>query len=188
MKAPHRFEARSKSLLMDEDRRKRQSPESVLGRTDARSGQIWADLGCGVGYFTIPLARMGARVLAMDAQSEMLETLVSLAGSELNRICPLLANIPPLPLLDASVDRALMVNVLHEVADKELIASEIFRILKPDGHLILVDFQKRDTPHGPPIQERLSPEDVLSIFRKMRQKARWDEEEYYQLDLALDDD
>lgn len=188
MNRPHRFETECKSLLMDEERRKRQSPESVLGKTDAGPGQTWVDLGCGVGYFTIPLARMGAKVLAIDAQKEMLETLVSLAGDELDRICPLQAEIPPLPLPDASVDRALMVNVLHEVANKELIASEIVRILRPGGHLILVDFQKRDTPHGPPVHERLSPEDVLSIFRKMRQKARWDEEEFYQLDLALGSD
>jgi ubiquinone/menaquinone biosynthesis C-methylase UbiE len=184
MKGPHRFEARSKSLLMDEERKKRQSPESVLGRTDARSGQIWADLGCGVGYFTIPLARMGARVLAMDAQCEMLETLVSLAGEEMRNICPLRVDIPPIPLAESSCDRVLMVNVLHEVADKQQIASEITRVLKPGGHLILVDFQKKDTPHGPPVQERLSPEDALSIFRRMRQQARWDEEEYYQLDLV----
>jgi ubiquinone/menaquinone biosynthesis C-methylase UbiE len=188
MKRPHRFEAKSKSLLMDEDRRKRQSPESVLGRTDARSGQIWADLGCGVGYFTIPLARMGARVLAMDAQSEMLETLVSLAGEDMRNICPLRVDIPPIPLADSSCDRVIMVNVLHEVADKQQIASDITRVLKPGGHLILVDFQKRDTPHGPPVQERLSPEDALSIFRDMCQQARWDEEEYYQLDLTLGED
>lgn len=183
MRRPHRFEAGSKDLLMDEERRKRQSPESVLRRTDASRGQKWADLGCGVGYFSIPLARTGAKVVAIDAQREMLDTMLSLVG-DADNIYPVLADFPPLPLADGSLDRLLMVNVLHEVRNRELFASEIFRALKPGGHLFLIDFQKKDTPHGPPMSERLTPEQAVSLFSQMHLNSRWDGEEYYQLDLS----
>lgn len=182
MRRPHRFEAGSKELLMDEERRKRQSPESVLGRTDASGGQVWADLGCGVGYFSIPLARTGPKVVAIDAQREMLDELLSLVG-DVGNICPVLADFPPLPLTDSSLDRVLMVNVLHEVENRELIAWEIFRVLRPGGRLFLVDFQKKDTPHGPPVSERLTPEQVESVFSRMRLDSRLDKEDYYQLNF-----
>jgi len=184
MRRPHRFQASARSLLDNEDRMRRQPPQTILDRTDLSPGQVWADIGCGVGYFTIPLREAGAKVVAIDAQREMLESLTSRA-KDMEGICLVQFDMPPLPLLGSKIDRALMVNVLHEVEDRKLLSSEVSRILRPGGHLIVVDFQKGETPHGPPAWERLSPEEACSIFDDLTLVSRHDEEEYYQLDLRF---
>jgi ubiquinone/menaquinone biosynthesis C-methylase UbiE len=184
MREPHRFRASERSLLTDDDRRRRQPPEAVLDRTEIRDGQLWIDLGCGVGYFTIPLRDRGVSAVAIDAQREMLEELGSRAGT-LDRICMVQSDFPPVPLRDGSADRVLMVNVLHEIADRRLLASEIRRVLKPSGRIVVVDFQKMDTPGGPPLRERLSPEEACQCFEGFLPISRRDTEDHYQLELGV---
>jgi ubiquinone/menaquinone biosynthesis C-methylase UbiE len=183
--SPHRFQASARRLLDDEDRRRRQPPEEVLDRMGTWPGDIWVDMGCGVGYFTRPLADRATRVIALDAQKEMIATLVSRATErQLERVCPVLADIPPLPLRDASVDGALMVNVLHEVEDKHLLVEEIHRVLRPRGRVSLVDFHKRPDSHGPPVEERVSPGEAAALFRRFREVGRWEMRSYYQMEMT----
>jgi ubiquinone/menaquinone biosynthesis C-methylase UbiE len=42
---------------------------------------------------------------------------------------------------------------------------EAARLLKPGGEVVLVDWQKRDGPPGPPAEHRLSVEEVLAYAR-----------------------
>ena len=52
-----------------------QNPEKIL-KGLVQEGQTAVDLGCGPGFFTLPLARMvgeSGRVIAVDLQSKMLD-------------------------------------------------------------------------------------------------------------------
>ncbi|WP_291300437.1 class I SAM-dependent methyltransferase [Desulfosporosinus sp. BICA1-9] len=56
-----------------------------------------------------------------------------------------------------------MITVLHEIENKELMLDEIKRILKPKGKLMIIEFHKRKTPMGPPVDHRISEEYVEEI-------------------------
>ncbi len=59
-----------------------------------------------------------------------------------------------------------MANVFHELEDKSSILKEGKRILSSGGRLIIVDWKKMDMDIGPPIEERFTPREVISICKK----------------------
>ncbi len=50
--------------------------------------------------------------------------------------------------------------------------------------LTLVDFQKRSTTRGPPLEERIDEADVPKLFNCMRLMARHSFPSYYQFEFA----
>ena len=74
-----------------------------------------------------------------------------------------------LPLEDESIDICLMANILHGLVVSKKVEStlkEMFRVLKSNGILAVVDFKKIDGPPGPPLSLRMSPEEVERIISK----------------------
>ncbi|MCR4288585.1 MAG: class I SAM-dependent methyltransferase [Deltaproteobacteria bacterium] len=56
--------------------------ELIFSTADIREGEKILDAGCGTGTYSIELARMGARVTALDASSDMLDWARAKAGKE----------------------------------------------------------------------------------------------------------
>jgi ubiquinone/menaquinone biosynthesis C-methylase UbiE len=71
-----------------------------------------------------------------------------------------------LPLPDKICDMVCLITVLHEIKEKELMINEIKRILKRDGRLLVVDFHKKETPMGPPVNCRISIEGLCSLLKR----------------------
>ena len=69
-----------------------------------------------------------------------------------------------LKLPDASISFALLVNVIHEVDNKERMLAEVSRILKSKGKLGIVDWEKTDMEVGPPIEHRIGREEVKNLL------------------------
>lgn len=181
-----RFPAEERKRLSDEERRRKQPAEEMVDRMSPSREEVAADLGCGPGYVTIPLARRVAKVYGVDVQQAMLDALMENVPDELRgRIVPVLGELPRIPLEDGSIDRAVAVNVLHEIGDLEALESELRRCLRPGGRLSIVDFPKRETSFGPPVSERLSEEEMLSAFPYFRKVKAWRYPEFYQLELEL---
>ncbi len=171
--------------LKDEARRQAQPAEGIVERMSPAPTEVAADLGCGPGYVTVPLARRVAKVYGLDAQQEMLDALMAELPPELKgKVEPVLAELPELPFGDASLDRAILVNVAHEVGDRARLAAELKRCLKKGGRLTIVDFPKRETSFGPPLYERLSEEEMLAAFPGFTKVREWRFPEFYQLELA----
>ncbi len=180
----HRFSAEHGKRLNDEARRKAQPADEIVQRMAPRPSEVAADLGCGTGYVTVPLASKVVKVYAIDAQQGMLDMLMENVTPGLEgRIVPVRAELPPLPLEDASIDRAVLVNVLHEVSDLGLLHSELRRCLRPGGRVSIVDFPKRPTSTGPPMEIRLSMEQVMEALPTFHKLQAWDFPEFYQLEL-----
>lgn len=104
---------------------------------------VVADLGCGTGKLSQAIAPFAARVIGIDSSEAMIEAarcrLEEFANVELQR-----AELESIPLPEASVDVALMVLVLHYVASPPEVLSQVRRILKPGGRLVLVDMQPHE--------------------------------------------
>jgi ubiquinone/menaquinone biosynthesis C-methylase UbiE len=106
-------------------------------------GQMALDLGCGMGYFSIPLARLvgpDGRVVCVDLQKQMLAGVKRRAerAGVAERIHVHRAEADRLGL-EESADFALAYWMLHEVPDQGRFLAEVCAALNPGGRLLLVE-------------------------------------------------
>ena len=123
-------------------RRLVQKPEAILQGL-VKVGNTCLDVGCGFGYFTIPMARMvgdSGSVIAADVQAEMLAGVRRRAekADVMSRIRLVRVEGPALQLDDA-IDFALAFWMMHEVPDREAMLGSIRRVLGPSGRFLLVE-------------------------------------------------
>jgi ubiquinone/menaquinone biosynthesis C-methylase UbiE len=130
---------------------RRQYMRPILDRVGIQPGERVLELGPGPGAFTIDAARRAGpegRLIAVDIQPEMivrLEQRVREAG--LTNVETHVAGAYDLPLESESVDRAFLVTVLPEISDQSRALAELWRVLKPGGHLsITEEFMDPDYP------------------------------------------
>ncbi|MCC5790572.1 MAG: metalloregulator ArsR/SmtB family transcription factor [Opitutales bacterium] len=102
-----------------------------------------ADLGAGEGLISQMLARQAKEVLCIDNSPAMVKVGTELAHkNKLSNLSYKLGNIEDVPLLDESVDLALMSQALHHARNPEKALTEAFRILKKGGRIIILDLQE----------------------------------------------
>jgi len=98
-------------------------------------GSVVLDYGCGVGDFSLLLARRGARVYGLDISPKLIEQArASVIGSGLNGLAPefLVGDAHQTPFEDSSFDYVFGNGALHHL-DFTRACTEISRILKPGG-------------------------------------------------------
>jgi ubiquinone/menaquinone biosynthesis C-methylase UbiE len=136
-----------------------------LNAVETKSNFAVADLGCGSGYFTVPLAAKAKKVYGIDVQKEMIDFLrEKIRKLKITNVELLLSKPAEIPLEDESVDLLLTVNTLHEFDDKERMIGEMKRVVKKDGKLLIVDFVKKETGFGPPVEIRVSKAKAVRLF------------------------
>ena len=138
-------------------------PQAVL-RTlglSAACGKA-VDFGCGYGTFTIPAARIvSGTVFALDIEAEMAELTrrkaeeAGLTNVEVRR-CDFVTEGSGLP--DASVDYAMLFNILH-AEERMVLLQEARRVLAPKGKLAVMHWNyDPTTPRGPSMEIRPRPD------------------------------
>ena len=162
--SPRDFEAFVGRMLAP-DRGRWQKPARVLRALGVRRGSVVADIGAGPGYFTLLLARAvgpTGRVYAVDPGLLHLERLrARLMKTPLRNVTPVLSRGDDPHLPPRSCDLALVVNTYHHFPDGPRFLRRAVAALKPGGRLAAIDFQKLDTPVGPPVDHRVAREEFL---------------------------
>ena len=122
-----------------------ENPERMLGGF-VKEGMTVLEPGCGMGYFTLPLARMvGAkgRVIAVDIQPKMLAGLSKRAQKAglFDRIEIRRAGSDGLDFADLAgqVDFVAAIHMVHEMPDARRFFSEVRRALKSGGRILVVE-------------------------------------------------
>lgn len=165
MKHSHVFDPAHIAVLESEDRKTWQNPSKILGAVELQLNWVAADLGCGSGYFTVPLSFKVKKVYAIDVQKEMLSFLEDkIKRLKIRNIELLLSESNEIPLEDECVNFLMSVNTLHEFGDKEKMISKMKRVMKRGGRLLVVDFKKEETGFGPPVEVRVSKEQAIALF------------------------
>jgi ubiquinone/menaquinone biosynthesis C-methylase UbiE len=163
---PHKFDVNNAEILDSSERFQFLNPGIILDKVGLGREMVLADLGCGTGYFTIPASQRVKKVFAIDVQKGMLDIVSKKIKKEkITNIEAILSEEASIPLPDNSVDVLLMANVFHELEDRSLILKEGKRILSENGILVIVDWKKMEMDFGPPVEERLTAEEVISICR-----------------------
>ena len=107
-----------------------------------KEGDHVLDFGCGPGAFTFAASKIvGASgvVYALDNQHLSVEAIEKKAGLRgISNIKTIYSNQNETGLADRSVDYVLLIGVLHLVRDTEKLLTELKRVLKDEGRLIVV--------------------------------------------------
>jgi len=163
---PHRFD-HAETWAKDFDAPSRdawQQPDRVLAALELGPKMVIADIGAGTGYFAVRLARAvpDGQVIATDIEPDMVRYLGERAHREqLPNIRTVLATADDPQLPPASVDRILVVDVWHHLADRTRYATGLARALRPGGKIFVVDFTQ-EANHGPPKHMRLAPAAIVA--------------------------
>lgn len=117
-------------------------PDQILSPY-VHPGEVALDVGCGMGYFTLSLARLvgeDGRVIAADLQPKMLEGLGRRAErAGLHDRIYLHRCAPDHIGLNDPLDFALAFWMVHEVRQPAPFLREIYDALKPGGRLLIVE-------------------------------------------------
>jgi ubiquinone/menaquinone biosynthesis C-methylase UbiE len=118
------------------------NPEAILGPY-VRPGDTVIDIGAGMGYFTIPLAKLvgpAGHVTAIDVQGRMLAALTRRAErSGVSKIITPYLTGPDTLGPHSPVQFILAFWMVHEVPDQQRFLAQIAHLLNSDGHLLIVE-------------------------------------------------
>ncbi|MEW6337284.1 MAG: class I SAM-dependent methyltransferase [Acidobacteriota bacterium] len=100
------------------------------------------DVGTGKGLLAMALARRGLEVVSVDINAEdsaLARLLAEEAGLD-RRIRFVLQDASTLPHPDGAFGCALMMDVLHHLADASPVLHEMARVVRPGGTIVVSDF------------------------------------------------
>jgi ubiquinone/menaquinone biosynthesis C-methylase UbiE len=162
------FPPQDLGLLEAPDRVIWQRPDQIMDALAIAEGSIVADVGAGAGWFTVRLARRvgpNGIVYAEDVQPEAVTAIsrrVTAEGLTNVRTIRGQGSDPRLPA--SRLHAVLIVDAYHEneIDDRVALLRNLARSLRPDGRIGVVDFKLDGGGPGPPSEERVKPESVVS--------------------------
>jgi protein-L-isoaspartate O-methyltransferase len=146
-------------------------PARVLAAVTMGPGMAVIDLCCGDGWFTLSIAKVARRVIAIDIDPGLLEVARHRLTERGVTNCDFrsgdayeLGNLVQRP-----VDFVFMANAFHGVPDRPRLARSVRAFLKPSGRFAVINWHRRPRnettilgePRGPKTELRLSPEQTI---------------------------
>ena len=137
------------------------------------NGLTVLDFGCGPGFLWDHIRQTGAawRYIGADFSSDSTSQLAARAASDPRFVAAHYLQQLPVPLPDASVDAAFLIEVVEHVTDHYLepILREMRRLLKPGGRLVITTPNAEDLAAS----TRLCPE-CGAVFHEWQHVRTWD--------------
>lgn len=157
------------SWLTRPERDQEENASESFKKLGLEQGMVVCDLGCGNGYWTLPMARdVGAdgAVYAVDIQSEMLQKLRQRADRfDLKNIRPVLGTIDDPKLPQGKIDLLLMVDVYHEFSHPQSMLWEIRRSLTATGVIALLEYRKEDETVPIKLLHKMSKRQIMKEYQ-----------------------
>ena len=156
--------------MPEEFRRQWQNPEAILAKIGVRPGDVFADIGCGNGYFAIPAARIVGEkgtVYGIDISEEAIAELSKKAESEgLANLKLTMGDAATIVLGEAYADIVYFGTNLHDFTDPLMVLKNARLMVKPDGKLANLDFKKIRMEFGPPYEIRFNEAKAKGLIEK----------------------
>ncbi len=155
--------------LDETTRRTWYNPEAILSEIDLRSGDVFVDVGCGDGFFSVLAAKtvgkMGT-VFALDSDSQAIERLkAKIAKFNIQNIRVRVGAAEKTVVCEACADVVFYSMVLHDFRDVTQVLLNAKKILKPTGVLVDLDWKKAQMAFGPPFAIRFSDQDAMGLLK-----------------------
>lgn len=143
----------------------------VFDKVGLEKGMNVGDLGCGnLGFFSMPAAEIVGKegtVYAVDILKSVLKVVGQLARQKgfknLKTVWSNLEIVGATKIPAESLDVAFLVNILFQSQKDDLVIKEAFRLVKPGGKLMVIDWLKVDTPFGPPMNDRTNKAEIKNF-------------------------
>ncbi|MEM6472301.1 MAG: class I SAM-dependent methyltransferase [Planctomycetota bacterium] len=156
------------SWLTRPERDREENASESFDLLGLKPGMAVCDLGCGNGYWTLPMARDVAPdgvIYAVDIQREMLQKLSQRADRYgLKNIKPVLGTIDDPKLPKGELDLLLMVDVYHEFSHPQSMLWEIRRALKPTGVIALLEYRLEDESVPIKLLHKMSKRQIMKEY------------------------
>jgi len=112
---------------------------ACIDRIALPSGASVLEIGCGPGVITTAMARKGFMVSAIDSLEEMVERTQAVArGAGVgSRVFAQVGHVNDVPFTDARFELVVLIGVSEWLVSLRQPLREVFRVLKPGGHLII---------------------------------------------------
>ena len=136
----------------------------ILKELNIRSGQTVLDAGCGNGYMSKEFSKLLSNtgiVYALDPDKAAIEILEQeTKGTNIETIVGDITQKTQIE--NASVDLIYLSTVFHGFSKDDIdgFQREVKRLLKPNAVLAIVEIIKEETPFGPPLDIRFSPDEL----------------------------
>lgn len=134
--------------LVRPERVAEENPDGAIAALNLKPGMTIADLGSGVGYMTLRMAKIvgpTGKVYGVDLQPGMLAELQKNAkAANITNVVPILGEPADPKLPEGQIDLILMVDVYHEVSQPQAMLKKIRQALKADGRLVLLEYRAED--------------------------------------------
>jgi arsenite methyltransferase len=168
MEEMHRLHQDSKAyiaVLEDPARDAYQKPHEVVESLGIKEGETIADIGAGSGYFAFRFSRHvgpSGRIYAVDIDPDMILYMNRrIRDMQIKNVVTVLSAPDDPLLMDQSVDRFFICETWHHIQNQAQYLTLMKEMLKPGGQVIMIDFQKRDLPVGPPAEMKIARGDLI---------------------------
>jgi ubiquinone/menaquinone biosynthesis C-methylase UbiE len=134
------------------------NPYETLLKIGLEKDHVFCDIGAGTGIFSFAASGITSnKIYAIEISDEMIELLIKRKKEgKVKQLEILKGDQDTLSIEVNSVDRVLLATVFHELESPDNILKEISKIMKTDGLLAIIEFHKKVTPMGPPVNHRIS--------------------------------
>src|SRR5215831_13049297 len=122
----------------------KEATEFILFENKSSLPQLWLDLGCGTGLFTLALAGnlpVGSKIIAIDKDERALSKIPATVNDVM--IQTVAADFVNGAFNIKEVDGILTANSLHYVKDKETLLKKLIPSMKTDGFFLIVEYDRR---------------------------------------------
>lgn len=165
----HIFDDKKFKKLESPERLKIMPPDLIISHLNIKSGDVIADVGCGIGYFAFPFADVvgeSGSIKAADISDIMIEELTKRVKSRnYKNIQVIKSSNTDIGIDKSSVNLFFTSTLTHELEDLEGFTATAINTLKEDGRIAYFDFEKKDTGFGPSLEKRVSSESVIDLFK-----------------------
>ncbi len=145
--------------------------KEFLAFSEIKEGQVVLDVGTGSGFAAALLAKAvgtNGRVYSIDPSENALEKAFSrLREEKLDKIVVLKkARVEELSFKDNFFDRVSSIMSFHHFSDPVRSLKEMYRVLKPGGILVIVDWTRETTVAPHPKEQLYTPDLLFGFIRK----------------------
>ena len=152
--------------LMSPDRAQRLDDFLILNSSGINLHDTVAEIGCGPGFFTLPLAKylVNGKLYALDIDDEMISACrETVAKAQMGNVEILKCGEFEFPLEPASVNGAFLAFVVQQSPDKPRLLRAIRELVNPRGWCTILEWYRIETETGPPLERRIDPAELQQM-------------------------